>query len=229
MARMDDSELDRFPRYREALRGAIVADLEPGDAIYIPYLWWHGVQSLDRFNILVNSWFNRDEAAARYPFVPMLHLAFRAYRDMTPERRNAWRALYDHYVFQTGGDPMNVSRTRNTMKQSGQSMRKPSPGSGKRCANCLAHDASRDPNNRCFGAPDCLSIARGCRADAAVPPRLCVGHGGHEGIGAGRLRGTARARDAPLRLFGDRLERAAVSRRAPSPCGWRKRLPRSTN
>jgi hypothetical protein len=108
MARMDDSELDRFPRYREALRGAIVADLEPGDAIYIPYLWWHGVQSLDRFNILVNSWFNRDEAAARYPFVPMLHLAFRAYRDMTPERRNAWRALYDHYVFQTGGDPMNA-------------------------------------------------------------------------------------------------------------------------
>jgi Cupin-like domain len=106
MVAMDDSELARFPRYREALAAALVGDLEPGDAIYIPYLWWHGVQSRGGFNILVNTWFNRDAAAARYPFVPMLHLAFRAYRDMRPEHRDAWRALYDHYVFQTGGDPM---------------------------------------------------------------------------------------------------------------------------
>jgi len=108
MVAMDDSEFDRFPKYREALAGAFVADLEPGDAIYIPYLWWHGVQSLGGFNVLVNYWFNRDEAAARFPLVPMLHLAFRAYRDMAPEHREAWRALYDHYVFQTGGDPMSA-------------------------------------------------------------------------------------------------------------------------
>jgi len=106
MAAMDGSEVDRFPRYREALKGAIVADLGAGDAIYIPYLWWHGVQSRERFNILVNYWFNRDEAAARYPLVLMLHLAFHAYRDITPAHRNAWRALYDHYVFQIDGDPM---------------------------------------------------------------------------------------------------------------------------
>lgn len=108
MVAMDDSELDRFPRYREALAAAFVADLEPGDAIYIPYLWWHGVQSMSGFNVLVNYWFNRDEAAARYPFVPLLHLAFRAYREMAPEHRKAWRALYDHYVFEAGGDPMEA-------------------------------------------------------------------------------------------------------------------------
>jgi hypothetical protein len=108
MVAMDDSELDRFPRYREALAGAVIAELEPGDAIYIPYLWWHGVQSLTRFNVLVNYWFNRDEAADRYPFVLLLRLMFQAYRDMSPEHRNAWRALYDHYVFQAGGDPMEA-------------------------------------------------------------------------------------------------------------------------
>jgi hypothetical protein len=108
MVAMNDSELDRFPRYREALAAALVADLEPGDAIYIPYLWWHGVESLGSFNVLVNYWFNHDEAAARYPLVPLLGLAFQAYRDMTPEHRAAWRPLYDHYVFQCGGDPMEA-------------------------------------------------------------------------------------------------------------------------
>src|SRR4029079_7628031 len=108
MVAMDDSELDRFPRYREALTAALVADLEPGDAIYIPYLWWHGVQSLGAFNVLVNYWFNRDEAAARYPFVPLLGLAFQVYRDLAPEHRKAWRSLYDYYVFQTDADPMEA-------------------------------------------------------------------------------------------------------------------------
>jgi hypothetical protein len=108
MVAMDDSEFDRFPRYREALAGALIADLEPGDALYIPYLWWHGVQSRTGFNVLVNYWFNRDQAAARYPFVPLLHLAYRAFRDMGPEHRAAWHALYEHYVFQAGGDPMEA-------------------------------------------------------------------------------------------------------------------------
>lgn len=108
MVAMDEPDFVRFPRYRDALAAAQVAELEPGDAIYIPYLWWHGVQSLSSFNILVNYWFNRDEAAARYPFVPMLALAFRAYRDMAPQQREAWRALYEHYLFQEGGDPMEA-------------------------------------------------------------------------------------------------------------------------
>ena len=108
MVSMEDSEFDRFPAYRQALNAALIADLEPGDAIYIPYLWWHGVQSLTGFNVLVNYWFNRDEAAARYPFVPLLHLAYRAFGEMSPEHRTAWRGLYDHYVFQAGGDPMEA-------------------------------------------------------------------------------------------------------------------------
>ena len=108
MVPMDDSELDRFPRYRQALDAAIVAELEPGDAITIPYLWWHGVQSLTDFNVLVNYWWNRDDAAARYPFVALLRLAYQAFRDLTPGQREAWRALYDHYVFQTGDDPMEA-------------------------------------------------------------------------------------------------------------------------
>jgi hypothetical protein len=105
MVSLDEPELDRFPRYREALDAALVAELGPGDAVYIPYMWWHGVQSLGTFNVLMNYWWNRSEVEARHRYGALVHLAYILYRDMPAEQRQAWRALYDHYVFQTGGDP----------------------------------------------------------------------------------------------------------------------------
>ena len=108
MVSLDQPELDRFPRYREALDAAFIAELGPGDAIHIPYLWWHGVQSLSDFNILVNYWWNRDDSSGRFPYATFLHAAYALYRDMRPAHRNAWRALYDHYVFQVGGNPMDA-------------------------------------------------------------------------------------------------------------------------
>jgi hypothetical protein len=106
MVSLDGPEVDRFPRFREALSNAYVAELEPGDAIYIPYLWWHGVQSLAGFNVLANYWFNRDPASARYPYVGFLRLAYALFADMPQQHRDAWRALYEYYVFQSGGSPM---------------------------------------------------------------------------------------------------------------------------
>lgn len=108
MVSLDEPELDRFPRYREALEAALVAELEPGDAIFIPYLWWHGVQSLSTFNILMNYWWNRDAASAGHSYVGFLQIAYAMFSGMAPEHRQAWRALYDHYVFQSGGDPMQA-------------------------------------------------------------------------------------------------------------------------
>lgn len=60
----------RFPRFRDALAAAQVADLGPGDAIYIPSLWWHHVRSIGILNILVNYWWlpegSREKAEAAY-------------------------------------------------------------------------------------------------------------------------------------------------------------------
>lgn len=108
MVSLDEPELDRFPRYREALDAAVTAELEPGDAVYIPYMWWHGVQSMSGFSVLMNYWWNRDEMSSRHPYGALLHLSYLLYGDMPPEHRRAWRALYDHYVFQSGGDPMEA-------------------------------------------------------------------------------------------------------------------------
>jgi hypothetical protein len=62
----------RFPRFREALAQARVAELEPGDAIYIPPLWWHHVESLAELNILVNYWWGASAEAPRAAFEKLM-------------------------------------------------------------------------------------------------------------------------------------------------------------
>ena len=103
---LDSPDLDRYPRYRDALAAAQVAELEPGDAIYIPYLWWHGVQSLEPFNMLANYWWHRDEVAAAQPYGRLLRLCYELFRTLPPEHRHAWQPLFEHWVFEADGDPM---------------------------------------------------------------------------------------------------------------------------
>ena len=58
MVRLDAPDHERFPQFREAWQHAQVAELEPGDALFIPYMWWHHVESLTPFNVLVNYWWD---------------------------------------------------------------------------------------------------------------------------------------------------------------------------
>jgi hypothetical protein len=97
-------DLERFPRFAEALAHAQSAELEPGDAIYIPYHWWHAVDSLAPVNLFVNYWWNPAMPGLGAPYDALLH-AFLAFRHLPPEQREAWRLMFDHYIFCTGGDP----------------------------------------------------------------------------------------------------------------------------
>jgi hypothetical protein len=58
MVHVTAPDLDRFPRFASALEVAQVAELSPGDAIFIPRDWFHHVEALDRFNVLVNYWWD---------------------------------------------------------------------------------------------------------------------------------------------------------------------------
>jgi hypothetical protein len=95
-------DFEHFPKSRDALAAARVADLGPGDAIYIPTLWWHHVESLDRtLNVLVNYWWNGALGAVDRTGSGMdslLH-ALLNIRPMPPELRAGWASLFDHYVF----------------------------------------------------------------------------------------------------------------------------------
>lgn len=101
----DAPDLERFPGFAEAMATAQVAELEPGDALYIPYMWWHHVRSLDAFNVLVNYWWNEVADTALTPLDCFLH-GLLALRDLPEDQRIAWRAMFDHFVFRANGDPM---------------------------------------------------------------------------------------------------------------------------
>ena len=91
----------RFPRFRAALEAAVTAELGPGDAIYIPPLWWHHVESLEPLNVLVNYWWHAiaGEAIGSSSAFDCLMHAFLAIKPLPESTRSAWRALFEHYVF----------------------------------------------------------------------------------------------------------------------------------
>ncbi len=102
---LNNPDLETFPRYAEALKNALVVELEPGDAIFIPSLWWHGVEGLDSFNALVNYWWNHSSAGADSPSEALIH-AILTISSLPEKERRAWRSFFDHYVFQTNGHPL---------------------------------------------------------------------------------------------------------------------------
>ena len=63
MVHVTAPDLDRFPGYAKALESARVAELSPGDAIFIPRNWCHHVEALERFNVLVNYWWDAERDA----------------------------------------------------------------------------------------------------------------------------------------------------------------------
>jgi len=96
-------DLDRYPRFADALEQAQVADLAPGDVLFYPALWWHHVEALDRFNVMINYWWNDAPAFADSPMTTLLH-AMLSLRERPAAERAAWAAMFDHYIWSGGED-----------------------------------------------------------------------------------------------------------------------------
>jgi hypothetical protein len=97
-------DFDHFPKFREALKHAFSVELRPGDAIYIPALWWHGVEATGPLNLLVNYWWTNQPEDAESPLHALGH-GLLAISPLSARKRERWRMLFDHYVFQRNGDP----------------------------------------------------------------------------------------------------------------------------
>lgn len=91
-------DLARFPKFAAAQARAQVAELGPGDALYIPSMWWHHVEATGPVNLLVNHWWRQSPAHMDSPMAALL-LALMTVRDLPTAQRQAWRHLFDHYVF----------------------------------------------------------------------------------------------------------------------------------
>ncbi len=98
MASLENPDFQAHPLFREALKAATVADLEPGDALYVPYMWWHHVSSSDDLNVQVNYWWNTAGAEMGAP-MQVLMLAMLNLRDLPADQNTAWKAMFDHFVF----------------------------------------------------------------------------------------------------------------------------------
>lgn len=91
-------DLDRYPRFAEAAAAAEVAELEPGDVLFYPALWWHNVEALDAFNVMINYWWNPSPAFMDTPMNTLLH-GILSLRDRPDSEKRAWRAMFDYYLF----------------------------------------------------------------------------------------------------------------------------------
>ena len=97
-------DLERYPRFAEALKRAQVAELAPGDAIYIPFYWWHGVDSLETVNLFINYWWNDRPKGGGSPYDALAYAIY-ALKVLPPEQRAVWRDVFDHYIFEANGAP----------------------------------------------------------------------------------------------------------------------------
>ncbi|VVS97781.1 conserved hypothetical protein [Sphingomonas sp. EC-HK361] len=105
MVDIDHPDLERFPRFAEAWDAAEIAELEPGDALYMPSLWWHGVTSPDPVGAMVNFWWRDGPARMTTPMHALLHAAMTMH-ELPARELAAWKVFFDHYIFRADGDPM---------------------------------------------------------------------------------------------------------------------------
>jgi hypothetical protein len=95
----------RFPLFADIKDGAIEIELRPGDALYLPKLWWHQVRSTAPVNAMINYWWDATATGPDSPYTGLL-LSMIAIAERPPAERRAWKAFFDHYVFREAGHPL---------------------------------------------------------------------------------------------------------------------------
>jgi hypothetical protein len=95
----------RWPRFEQVRHLGVEVELGPGDALYLPKLWWHMVASSSPVNGMVNYWWDAFAAGPDGPYTSLM-LALISISERPPAERAAWRAFFDHYVFRPDGHPL---------------------------------------------------------------------------------------------------------------------------
>jgi hypothetical protein len=94
----NNPDLEKYPRFRVAREAAMTVEVGPGDAVFIPSMWWHHVEGLTPFNILVNYWWSTTPDFIPTPMHALYH-ALLTLRDRPENEKQAWRNVFEYYVF----------------------------------------------------------------------------------------------------------------------------------
>ncbi len=95
----DNPDYEKYPKFKQALEHAQVAELSAGDALFLPSMWWHHVQGLSAFNVLITHWWRNSPAFMGRPNNALL-LAILSLRNLPLAQRKAWKSIFDHYIFE---------------------------------------------------------------------------------------------------------------------------------
>ncbi len=96
----------KYPKFKKAIEHGVVAELSPGDALFLPSMWWHHVEGLSKFNLLINYWWQTSNPHMGAPMDAMMH-ALLNIKSLPPEQKKAWLEMFKHYVF--NDDPNNLA------------------------------------------------------------------------------------------------------------------------
>lgn len=101
MCMVDFRALDeaRFPRAAAAWAAAQQVRLTPGDVLYLPSMWWHHIEAHNSFNVLMPQWWRASPEWLGRPEYALQH-AVLSLRDLPKAQRQAWKALFNHFVFE---------------------------------------------------------------------------------------------------------------------------------
>jgi len=98
MANLRDPDFETYPRFKEALENSFIADMEPGDVLYYPSMWWHEVEAKNQFNVMVNYWWVTSPFFMADPLHALM-LGILALRDRPENVKEAWKEVFNYYLF----------------------------------------------------------------------------------------------------------------------------------
>jgi len=102
---LHNPDFERHPQFKNALKTKRSVTLCAGDAIYIPYGWWHHIRATAPLNMLVNYWFLPHRPRLEAPYAAMA-LAMLCFDRLDHNDRAVWAGMFNHFVFAQNGDPM---------------------------------------------------------------------------------------------------------------------------